>query len=636
MTVEQRSTIGGGAFRRTLPHAWAVTWRLFAALGALALGYLVLANVLLLTPAVRAFGSADDMRLGYDWAFSPWPGHIIVKNLSVRFQDHNVQFLIGVERGALDVSLHELLSKRVHLLHVDADNVSYRMRHKVSRVGLEGPRLAAYPPIDGFKDPPLFEGPPSPAIPDSQYHLWDVRVEDVKASVKEVWILEYRYVGGGVARGNFHVKPARWYEVYPASLELHGGKITLGSVAVAEHANLVIDCRVEGSDPRQLEGLEPFHKIHAAVRGKLEGTDLAFLDAYLGPHAGLSARGNGSVTLDAKLERGVAGPGTSIELSSPGGSVGNERFRVQGAFEYRLHVAPGAVNAPIELGFRASRLTLAEGSNQHEPPRLEHVDSRLELTPDLTAPLEVLRVDLAPLRVELPALAWISDVSKDAPALSGNAEVELEAHRDGTGGWTGVGHARAPDVGAEAGKVKFAGSAKLDVQLVSKKKEDDLAFRRVRLELASREFAVDQRASRPWTAVVTSNDLELSTKSPGRAEGTLDFHADDASALLPLVVESPFARRIESTLLALKTLDGRVAFAVGNVTRVELLRARAGIAQARGAVSLTPKGPTGAFLVSTSVANIGIRVRPGETHVVPLVGDDWLDKPTAAHPNATP
>src|SRR5262249_10242974 len=155
------------------------------------------------------------------------------------------------------------------------------------------------------------------------YHLWDVRVENVTGHVKEVWILEYRYRGGGIARGNFHVKPARWYEVYPASLELHGGKLTLGDTMVAEHAELSIDCRVEGSDPRKLEGLDPFHKIHAGAHGRLAGTDLAFLDAYLVPRAGLSVKGSGNVELDAKLERGVVAPGTDIEIRSPEGSLGN-------------------------------------------------------------------------------------------------------------------------------------------------------------------------------------------------------------------------------------------------------------------------------------------------------------------------
>jgi hypothetical protein len=624
-----------GMLKGSLPHVWAVVWRVFAVLAALEVGYLLLANVLLLTPAVRSFATNDDMRLKYDWAFSPWPGHVVVRNMSLRFQDHNVQFLVGIERGSLDLSLHELVSKRFHLVRVDADEVSYRMRHKVSRVGLEGPRLAAYPPIEGFRDPPLFDSPPSPEIPDSKYDLWDVRVENIAARVKEVWILEYRYRGGGIARGNFHVKPGRWYEVYPASLELHGGKLTLGDTMVAEHANLSIDCQVEGSDPRQLEGLDPFHKIHAGARGWLAGTDLAFLDAYLGPRAGLSATGSGNVQVDAKLERGIVAPGTDIQIRSPEGSLGNEHFRVEGASEYRLRVPAGAKQAPMELGFRSPRLTILAAAG-NAPPRFEHIDASIHVTPDLTSPLALVGADLAPVDLDVPDLAWISRSVPGAPPLSGRAVASLQAHRDAQGAWSGTGHAVAPNLSATVGKAKLGGNSKLDVTFASTPKDDNVKLERLNLEIVGGTLAVDERASKPWSAVLKSNDVEVETKKPLRARGTLELHADDANALMPLVVESPLARQLESTLLGLKGLDAKALFRLGDISRLELVRARAGIAQARGVLSVTKGGPVGAFLVSTGVANVGVKVRSGETSVVLFVGDNWLDKQPVAHRNASP
>lgn len=635
MSTEDDPSQTDGMLKRGLAHAWAVLWRILVVLGALDAFYLLLSNVVLLTPAVRAFATNDDMRLKYDWAFSPWPGHVVVRNMSLRFQDHNVQFLIGIERGSLDLSLHELVSKRFHVLRVDADAVSYRMRHKVSRVGLEGPRLAAYPPIEGFADPPLFDGPSSPATPESKYNLWDVRVENVTAQVKELWLLEYRYLGRGIARGNFHVRPARWYEVYPASLELHGGKLTLGDTTVAEHADLSIDCRVEGSDPRTLEGLDPFHKIHAGARGRLAGTDLAFLDAYLVPHAGLSATGNGNVDVDAKLERGVVAAGTDIEIRSPEGSLGNERFRVEGASEYRLRVPAGTEQAPMELGFRAPRLTIM-GAGDHAPPRLEHIDASVHVTPDLTGSLELIGADLAPADLEVPDLAWFSRSSPGAPGLSGRGVASLQAHRDAKGNWSGTGHALAANFVAIEGKTRLGGTANLDASFASGPNDDTLKLERLNLATAGGTLAVDARASKPWSAVLKSNDVEVKTKEPLRARGTVELHTDDANALMPLVVESPLARQIESTLLGLKGLDAKADFQVGNVSRLELVRARAGIAQARGVLSVTKSGPVGAFLVSTGVANVGVRVRSGEASVVLFVGDNWLDKQPATHRNATP
>src|SRR5262245_59331912 len=152
--------------------------------------YLLLANVALMTPLLRrVVNPAEDVEIEYDWAYSPWPGRLYVKNLAFRVEDYNVQFFVGVERGTLDVRLEELARRRFHAVRVIAEGTTYRMRHKFHDVGKDARRVAAYPPIQGFADPPLYRGPHPPPIPDSEYNLWDVRIENVDAAVREVWIL---------------------------------------------------------------------------------------------------------------------------------------------------------------------------------------------------------------------------------------------------------------------------------------------------------------------------------------------------------------------------------------------------------------------------------------------------------------
>ena len=146
-------------------------------------------------------------------------------------------------------------------------------------------------------------GTPGVPIPDSEYDLWDVRVDNVTAHVKEIWVLEYRYRGAGVARGTFRVQPARYYEVKPTSLELAGGKLTLGDAVVAERANARIDVTVTGSETQKLSGLAPLKHITASAVGRFAGTELRFLNAYLGPHEGWSAGGKGDIELGVRVER---------------------------------------------------------------------------------------------------------------------------------------------------------------------------------------------------------------------------------------------------------------------------------------------------------------------------------------------
>jgi hypothetical protein len=444
--------------------------------------------------------------------------------------------------------------------------------------------------------------------------LWDVRVENVTAHVKEVWVLEYRYLGPGLARGNFHVQPARWYEVYPASLQLEGGEVTLGTAAVAHRAYAYIDCKVDNSNTRKLSGLEPFTKIHAGVRGRFEGTELAFLDAYLGPHAGVSATGTGDVELDARLERGVVTPGTKIEVRSANASVGNARLRVAGPVSLRLEVPRGGLGEPLELGVRSERLALAGPKAPHGSPTIEHLDARLAVTSDVTQPLAVVGADVGKLKLSVPDLGWISRLDDGFPKLGGNADFVLDGHRDEKGRWNGSAEARGDGVAVKTKQFDARGTLRADTRFVSAPGEKSFTFAPSHLVLSQAVLAADGHATPPSQLTVTSEEVVLRPNDEDQtATGTVSVHADDARSLLPLVVDSPVMRRIEGALLGLQAFDAKASFRLGETSRLELLRAQAGIAKARGLVTMTKNGPTGAFLVSTGVANLGVRVRSGET-----------------------
>jgi hypothetical protein len=579
--------------RQAQPHVLAVAWRTGALVAGLTLLYLAVANLVLMTGVIQRFAAkSDDIRITYDSAYSVWPGRVHVKNLGVRVEDHNVQFWVGVERGTLDVDLMSLARKRFHALRLDGEQVTYRMRHKLSAVGDEGPRVAAYPPIAGFADPPLFTGSPPPPIPDDQYDLWDVEIDQVTANVKEIWVLEYRYRGPGVARGGFHVRPARFYEVRNATLDLAGGKLTLGSKVVAERAEGRIACQVDGSDPRKLEGLEPLKAMTASVDAMFEGTDLAFMDAYLGPHAGLSATGRATLDARAELRRGSIGPGTRLALLSMDASVGNDELRVNGPAVVSLTGSRKA-GGPAAYGFLAERVTVSAPKHQGAAPSVSRIEFRAETTSDVTRPLEVVSAKLSETQVDLPDLAWLNGflTRKRAPRLSGSGTLTLEAER----------HAER----------RTRGSARLEVE----------NFR----------LGLPDGSTEPLRGTLATN-VSASAKEPSKLEGTAELHVDRASALLPLLSDSAFLREVESKLLGLGALEARGTYSVGDIGQFQLSEARSGMTRARGYLTAKTGGLTGAFLVWTPAANIGVRVAPSATRVRLFVSDDWLE--TGASLNA--
>jgi hypothetical protein len=577
--------------QRLLPHAGAVAFRLLIVVVALELVYLLVANVVLKTSLLKDFAArGDDLRVDYASAYSVVPGRIEVEKLRVRFHDRNVEFQIGVERGTLDVSLHELAVKRFHALRVDGQAVSYRMRHKVSRVGKEGPRLAAYPPIPGFRDPPLYakgEDGPAPPIPDQDYDLWEVSVEGVRAEVAEVWILEYRYVGSGLATGSFRVQPARTYEVPRATLALSGGKLTLGEAVVARRANLDIDCVVTKSDTQKLVGLEPLLHVTAGVRGRLDGMDLTFLDAYLGPRLAADAEGQARLEADVRVQGGVVAPGSRLELIVPSALLAAGAARVSGPTTFGLSrpARPVETGTPFELTLRSERLEVDVGNAP--TTRVENVDLRAAFTPDLVRPLRMVRAALAPVRVEVPdagALERALPFTRKLPGVSGRLVLLASAEKDGDGPFRG-------------------------------------AFR---LTLSDATLALGGRRSLPWNATLVSEDVQARLSERTTGDATLALHVDRAGALLPLVTRSSLARDLGQRLLDLAALDAKATLEVAEHVRLELLQARSGILKARGWVAERKDGAYGRILLSTPAANVGVSITPAGTDTELLVADDWL------------
>jgi hypothetical protein len=163
-----------------------------------------------------------------------------------------------------------------------------------------------------------------------------------------------------------------------------------------------------------------------------------------------------------------------------------------------------------------------------------------------------------------------------------------------------------------------------------------VAFQRIRLKAEGARLGNAGGKSSPWTATVASEDTTLTSFEPVRARGSLSVRASRTEPLLPLVVESGVLRDLMVAGLGLKDLTARTHFEVEpEELRLEVRDARSGAVTARGYLRRKSEAePDGRFLLSTSLANVGVRIDAGETSVKPLVSDEWLPKNAFVLPRA--
>lgn len=601
-----------------------VLLRALAVLFCLQLGYLALGNVVLRSGVIKtSVEQAEGFELDYSGAYTLWPGHVRLRDFSLRFEDYNVQFEIALATAELDISLTELAFKKFHVTRLDAQGTRFRFRHKLIVVADDAERVAAYPPIRGFADPPYYRGVRSPPIADEDYDLWEVRIERVTARVSELWVMEHRFVGEGVARGSFVVRPARWVQVEPAELLLERGRMTLGQHVVAEQVRGRIRCSIPDMQVQESEGRQVFRDISSSIRLELERGQLDFLQAYLARLGAATYSGRARWLIDANIQRGVVQHGSHLQVTTDPARAHYRGVSLEGGVSALLE--RNALLSPdqLRLTWQVPRLEASRELSREAAPFVEELTGEQLLSAvTLHGELALGAAKLSARRVEVPSLGWF-EVPKTE--LAGAVHADFSLQRSEAGAMSG--RARLELNGGRVTRSDFGAQAELTCSLAATRASEARSpwqFQRLNLVAARALLRDGQKQSKPFGARLDASGMRLALSPQPSLQGNLKLHVSSTEALLPLVVGSTI-RDLGTALGDWGALDAQARLQVsGGGVAVTGIDARDGQLRLRGNVSKHGKHPSGAVLVSSGPLNVGVSFEGGASDVTPLVGDDWL------------
>jgi hypothetical protein len=600
--------------------------RVAAVLFFLELVYLCVGNALLQSSAIqRAVAGADGFHLDFARAYTLWPGHVKVRDLSLRVEDYNVQFEIALADADADIALSQLFFKKFRMTKLRAAGVRFRMRHKLIAIGDDAERVAAYPPIRGFADPPYYVGVHPPGIPDSKYDLWQVRIENVEARVSELWVMEYRFRGSGVARGSFVVKPARWVQVEPATLDFEQGRLTLGQHLVAERMRGRITCDIPDMHVQETHGLEVLRDILAGAQLELSGGKVDFLRAYLARWGSARYAGSADWRLDVHVLRGVVTPGSRISVHAAPFELRHEMGALFGNLDAALERPAAQLGHPPEnelaLTFAAPHVAIEKAARGGAAPSLSGVKGSLALhAVDLKREPRLGAASLTVQEARVPDLGWFST---QRLRLRGSARAGLELRRSETSAVSGTARLRATGVELAHDELTASGAVQGEVAF-SRAAPQPLEVQKLMLSISDARISRGQKSTRPFALSLDAAGLRVFGGSEARASGELRLHLSSSQALLPLVLGNPI-KGLASSALDLQALDGRASVALSRrALRLEHIDARSGKLRVRGHLNQSSSEPSGAFLFSSWLFNVGVTLEEGEAEVSPFVADDWL------------
>jgi hypothetical protein len=236
----------------------------------------------------------------YSRARSTLPGCLRFDTLVLRSRDSNIEWEARLEGVTIRVRLFDLLRRRFRAGSVGADALTFRLRERLERSEATPARLARYPGIAGFGDPPLRD-PPAPASAPGK--PWRIVVDDLLVGVvREIWIDSWHWKGSARLAGGLDLLPGRQAEVFPAELSLDGGTLRFGALEVSRETRGAVRAELPRFQTQDYPGNDVWKIISGmvALRGALRGLDFLSADGE-----GLRVAGGvGSTRIGVALDGG--------------------------------------------------------------------------------------------------------------------------------------------------------------------------------------------------------------------------------------------------------------------------------------------------------------------------------------------
>lgn len=609
------------------PVAQRVALTLLVTVAAFAVVYLIAANVILRTRVLRDIVSeGDNIELDYASAYSVWPGLVHIRSLSLEVQDYGMQFAVLVDSGSVKVSLHDLLFKRFHATRVDLQGLAFRFRTKVQPSEASSPRVAAFPAIAGFPDPPVLDGPKPAPTPDAEYDLWHIALDDVRAELRELWFMEFRYLGAGrVARGGFRVQPGRAFAIYPARVLLEPGALSVGDAIAVQRLELELEGYVDHTDVRQVEGAALAEKVFGRIALNAHGIQLAAFDPRAGERQPRVV-GDADLSLAASVSAGRIDPDGQAELSTDRVSIVTPAGQLSGGVTSRWRsLAAGRQ----EWVTTSPRISLASASPEPGPtlgaPRLALV---LQSETIGSAP-SVRELDFDAPELVVPSLEWARRWVQRAGApievagrIQGRAHLSLVSGR----GPAARVHLRLKEGALSTENIRAALAGRIDAELEPTVGQGAGSAGRVDIELDGVEVERVRERTKPFRASVRLPDVKISVEPELVISTGVTVSANPADSLLSVALGSPMLEDLATDVFDLRRLEAQAQLNVNpRAVRFELARAKSGELTGSGYWQRPATGDArGAFLISSKVANVGISLVGSETETAWFVGNDWL------------
>jgi len=609
----------------TWPRKRKLRWGVAILLALLA--YPVLVTLALWTGFVERTIASEDLRVEIaNPAYSIWPGKVHMKHVRI-LQNGTTQFILEGNDLVINLSLIELIKRRVHVTKLAANEVLYQMRVQVNDTkGIER-RVKAYPPLEGLPGKNVIRVETA-AKTEEQDPDWTVVVEGLDIAVKELWFFEYRYLGKGHLRGGFTIGPSVM-EVKTAVQDLGPGELRFGAKeTIATGLQGQISADIPRVNPKEHADASFMELVTARVNLRSMIESMTSLGSYFeDQHLELS-KGKGPLAVDLYLDRGKLGPKSHLFYQTDALNLKGNGFGVATDWSLDFDAAGSEKRLPIvRSSSKSTYVSLAKEMraftiqihDHHEEAQLDTI--QLSKSTDLQHALlrmpKIVSVDLQDLA---PVLAG------DLPLkMKGETHASLELDMDHEYWVQGPLKAKTKGLQLEAAGVKLAGTMDFQSQLRFNPKRQLNMMQSVVLSMRDWSMNVGSTALSGWWMDLTSPRLTFWSNQPSAFDGTVSVRTRDLEPVLKSLAEKDVISDLIPMFTSLK--DFRASARVrgtGPMTDVTIA-SESRIWDAAGRVYKNGDKSQMALVVGGQAVSLGIASNGDGLELMPFAKTGWLN-----------
>ena len=328
--------VGNSSPRPVHPNLQRLLWFVPLLLLGLEVLWVLGVNFLLKTDgAVFGWVNLKPEKFRMDWvrAFSYWPGDLRMTGVRIRGNNLTTQWMVSMDRARTQVGLGALLDKRFLGQRLRAEGVVFHLRRlPYAEARLKTEEVVAPIPWSDFLSRPSdaeVREILAAQIRPPKNKIWAVDLREAEAgNVREIWIDEFRYRGGGSAQGSLLLRPRQKLNLEAFRTVVGPGIVTLGIDQVLRVRSGRLSLGFPEVNTALYRGGAVLQKLEAQILIDGNVPDIRFAKFYRDRFAEFEISGTpGDLSVDCSASQGVLHGNVTLRGDAVHGTYRNAAWR---------------------------------------------------------------------------------------------------------------------------------------------------------------------------------------------------------------------------------------------------------------------------------------------------------------------